>query len=115
MPSKGLTNRSYADRSLAENGVWERASFTVPLPTSEEKVQWHAGTYQNRFGKHLERQGFTVLKMTPPSRITNEPVDDDRKKYAIYAWVRRRPSTFTLEVPDEKVLAMMSLGMKLNE
>ena len=116
MPSIGLTNRSYADRSLAENGVWERASFTVPASTPEERVMAAAGKYQNNFGKYLEAKGFTVLHMTPPLPANDaiEP-EPDRKKYFIYARAKRRPQEVSIMVPDDAVNDMMNLGMKLTE
>ena len=112
MPSS-LTNRSYVDKTLDRNGVWERGSFTTPLSVSEDRVQGSAGKYMVRVGNHLELQGFTVLYMTKPTRVTNEPVDEDRKKYVMYAWCRRRPIGINMDIPDNQVAAMLDLGMKL--
>ena len=95
--------------------MWERGAFTTPLSTSEERVQGNAGKYMVKVGNHLELQGFTVLYMTQPTRVTNEPVDEDRKKYVIYAWCRRRPQTIKMDVSDNQVAAMMDLGMSLTE
>lgn len=102
------------DLSLLRNGTWERASYTVPLDTPEDKVKYSASKYMTRFGDNLEAQGFKVLIMSKPeidkSRI---PTDPDRKRYVLWAWVRRNPATFKIDVPDIAVPSMLEKGMKL--
>ena len=111
--TNGRSNRP-PDLSLIQNGVWERASFTVPDSVSEERVQFHADKYQRKFGDHLEGVGFTVVAMTEPEIDTGSlPVDPDRRRYIIWAWVRRRPIIAHMEVEDEAVPTLLKLGMSL--
>ena len=116
MRSNFITNRSWVDKSLQRGYVDERASFTVPASTPEERVMAASGKYQNNFGKYLEAKGFTVLHMTPPLPANDaiEP-EPDRKKYFIYARAKRRPQEVSIMVPDDAVNDMMNLGMKLTE
>jgi hypothetical protein len=116
MGSNFITNRNWVDKSLQRGYVDERASFTVPASTPEERVMAAAGKYQNNFGKYLEAKGFTVLHMTPPL-LANDVIEPepDRKKYFIYARAKRRPQEISIMVPDDAVNDMMNLGMKLTE
>jgi len=113
--SKGLTNRSFVDSSTSRGYTWERASFTVPSSTTDERVEEVAYKYQNKIGKHLEAQGFTVLDMSMPFQTTQGPIEPDRKKYLVLSRVKRRPQEINLLVPDNAVNDMMNLGMRLTE
>lgn len=116
MGSNFITNRSWVDKSLQRGYVDERASFTVPASTPDEKVMAAAGKYQNNFGKYLEAKGFTVLHMTQPLLANNDiGTVPDRKKYFIYARAKRRPQEISFMVPDDSVNDMMNLGMKLKD
>ena len=116
LASNLLTNRSHVDNTLERGYVWQRASFTVPLSTPDAKVLDAASKYQLKFGKHLEGNGYTVLDMTTPVAVEDKvPIDPDRKKYVIFARVKRRPQETSLWVPDNAVNEMRSLGMRLTE
>ena len=107
--------RSYIDLGEIQGGVWETASFTVPKGTSHERVMFKKDVYMARFGESLEQQGFEVLHMGDPEPVSRQApwIDEDRKKYRIKAWVRRRPVTSTFDVPDAAVPDMQAVGMKL--
>ena len=120
--NSGLTaNTTFPDTSVQDGGTWERAVFTVPLGVPEERVQFVADKYQRKFGYHLEKQGFTVLQMSQPVRVTR-PIEGDagimdptRKKYGILAYVTRRPVEHTVDVPDALVPELEKVGMRLTE
>lgn len=96
--------------------TWRRGSFTVPLKTSEERVQLVADRYMRRFGEALEREGFRVLKMLDPRPDSGAALlfaDPDRKQYVMWALVSRAPFQLHLEVRDEDVPEMEKLGMRV--
>jgi hypothetical protein len=97
--------------------IWERAGFTVPVDVLEERVQSNAAQYRNRFGDALELQGFEVLGMGPPIHdtgfVAEGSTDPDRKKYIIWAKIRRRPVVVKVDVPDEDVPIYQASGYKL--
>ena len=107
------------DQTIAQGGTWERASFTVPTGTPEERVQSVlAERKMSIFGDVLERQDFKVLMMAKPERVQSrslERFEPDRTRYVIWAFCRRRPVEHNLWVPDAAVPAMQRLGMELKE
>ncbi len=102
------------DQTLTDGGYWDRATFTVPSDTPDERVQFVADRYRAKFGKYLEEQGFTVKKMTKPlvSRRLF-PTEAGRRRYDIYAFVSRRPVELTARVPGVLVPEMQAMGLKL--
>lgn len=67
-----------------------------------------------RFGDHLEAQDFKVKAMSTPEEYRGKiPVDEDRKRYVIWAYISRRPVVHTIDIPDMSVPAMQRLGMNL--
>jgi hypothetical protein len=101
---------------VAQGGSWERASFTVPTGTSEERVQSVlADRKMSIFGDVLERQDFKVLMMAKPERVESRSLEPDRTRYVIWAFCRRRPVEHNLWVPDAAVPAMERQGMELKE
>ena len=111
-----MESRRPADQSLIQNGLWERARFTVPDDVPEERVQFRSDKYMHRFGDHLEGVGYTVLSMMRPRRYTGPlPEPEGRHLYHVYAWVRRRPIVAHMEVPDHAVADMQRLGLVLTE
>ena len=102
------------DRSLEVGGFWERATFTVPADTPDERVQFHADKYIAKAAKVFEAQGCTVLEVTKPIVSLGHLVtDDDRRRYDIFFWCRRKPIEYTFEIPDKAVPEMQRLGMKI--
>ena len=99
--------------------TWENASFTVPLAVSEERVQFCGAKYRLKFGNILEAQGFEVLGMEGPTEdrsvLAFGTTDPDRRRYIIWAKIRRRPVEFTIDVPDEDVLLYQQCGFTLKE
>lgn len=100
--------------------VWEKGTFTVPLNTPEERVQFAAHKYVNKFGRMLEeRKVFQVLQVQGPFRdygaVAQAIVEPDRKRYVMWAKVRRRPVTTHFDIPDQYVPAMQAAGLKLQE
>ena len=87
--------------------IWEHANFTVPMETSEDRVQFASDKYRKRFGEEMERQGFTVLGMGRPERdysIKAEgTTDPNRRAYIIWAKIRREPQVMHAEVKDEDI------------
>ena len=101
-----------------QDSVLEKCSFTVPDTVSEERVQDAGPKYRNKFGKSLEYQGWTVLRLDGPNldagMVARGITDPDRRRYVIWAEVKRRPSRYTLEVPDEDVAIYAKAGFSLN-
>ena len=108
----GLKDR--VDRSLVEGGFWERATFTVPADIPDERVQWHADKYTARAAQVYEAQGCQVLEFTKPIvSLGHLPTDDDRRRYDIFFYLRRKPITYELEIPEALIPEMQSKGLKL--
>ncbi len=102
------------DRSLIEGGFWERATFTVPIDTPDERVQFHADKYIRKAAEVYEAQGCTVLKHTKPIVSKGHlPTDDDRRRYDIFFYLRRRPITYDLQIPEAIIPEIQSKGWKL--
>lgn len=102
------------DRSLEQGGFWERATFTVPADTPDERVQFHADKYIAKAAKVYEAQGSTVLNFTKPIVSLGHLVtDDDRRRYDIFFWLRRKPITYNFEIPEKAIPLMQSKGMKI--
>jgi len=98
--------------------TWEKAWFTVPIETPHDKVMFLADRYQNKWGKHLEGKGFTVLSMETPE-IDLSPVSnsagEDRRRYILHAKVSRPPVTYHVDVPDKDVPLYQKAGYTLQE
>ena len=110
--SVGLKDK--VDRSLEEGGYWERATFTVPADTLDERVQFHADKYVRRAAQVYEAQGCTVLRHTRPIvSLGHLPTDGDRRRYDIFFWLRRKPTTYELEIPEALIPEMQMKGLKL--
>jgi hypothetical protein len=96
--------------------TWERAAFTVPDDVSEERVQDSAHKYRLRFGNALELQGYEVLAMGMPERdetvLARGTTDPDRRRYVIWAKVRRRPVEVKVDVPDEDIALYEKAGFR---
>lgn len=97
--------------------VWEKGSFTVPADVTEERVQFVADTYRRKFGKVLEEQGFEVLGMEMP-HVGHDVVsvgitEPNRRRYIIWAKVRRRPIEVKVDVPDRQVAGFQRSGFSL--
>jgi len=102
------------DTTLTDNGLWERATFTVPEDTLEEQVQFKADVYMARFGIALEHQGFTVREMLRPRvSMRGAPTEQGRRRYDIFAFVSRLPVVTTMDIPDALVPEMLQKGMQL--
>ena len=102
------------DRSLIDGGFWERATFTVPAETPDERVQSNADKYTRRAAKVFEAQGCQILDVTKPIVSLGHLVtDDDRRRYDIFFWCRRKPITYTFEIPEQAIPLMQEKGMKL--
>lgn len=97
--------------------VWEQAFFTVPAEVSEERVQFVGEKYRRKFGASLEARGFEVLGMDGPNvdrgLVAAGTTDPNRRAYAIWAKVRRRPTVVKVQVPDEDVPMYLNAGFKL--
>ncbi len=103
------------DRSLIDGGFWERATFTVPNDVSDERVQFYADEYTRRGGKAFEAQGYTILKVTPPRVSFSHLVTEaDRRRYDIYFFLTRIPTTMRVEVPEELHPQMLKMGFSEN-
>lgn len=102
-----------------EGAVWERASFTVPSTVPDQTVLDGpvAERYIRRFGAHLEKQGFEVLTMVRPEAVRSQVLMDtpDRKRFVMWAKVRRRPVTIHFDIPDHLIEAAQQVGFKLNK
>lgn len=102
------------DRSLITGGFWERATFTVPADTPDERVQFHADKYTRKAAEVYESQGCTVLQVTKPIvSLSHLPTDDDRRRYDIFFYLRREPITYKLEIPEQLIPEMQQKGLKL--
>lgn len=97
--------------------IWRKAVFDVPLSISDERVMANATKYRNKVGGILELQGFTVVAVRGPEREKQPdvPVDEDKKRYAIWCYCKRRPQTIICrDVPDELVPELLQYkGTKL--
>jgi len=97
--------------------VWQKGVFTVPVDVAEERVEFVAAKYRNRFGEALELQGFEVLSMDGPYRdgsvVAMGVTPPDRKRYVMWAQARRRPVEVKVDVPDEDVLLYQKAGFSL--
>lgn len=103
------------DQTLIDGGFWEKATFTVPVNTPDERVQFHAKEYMRKFGEYLEEEGFTVKEMLKPQIGERRfpVVEEDRKCYAIFAFVSRVPVELTTMVPETLIPEMQAKGLKL--
>ena len=102
------------DRSLELGGFWERATFTVPHDTPDERVQFKADKYIRKAGYVYEAQGCTVLNHTKPIVSLGHLVTDgDRRRYDIFFWLKRKPETYTIPIPEQLIPEMQSKGLKL--
>ena len=102
------------DRSLELGGYWERATFTVPIDTPDERVQFNADKYTAKAAKVYEAQGCTVLNFTKPFVSLGHLVTDaDRRRYDIFFWCRRKPITLEFQIPEKAIPEMQRQGMKL--
>ena len=98
------------------HGVWKRASFTVPTETTDERIQFVKDRYMGFWGSILEQDGWTVMAMRNPHQVRRYQIDaPDRKRYAIWAWCKRRPITYTIDMPDEWVTEAEKFGFRLKE
>ena len=103
------------DRSLELGGYWERATFTVPIDTPNERVQTRADKYTAKAAKVFEAQGCTVLNFTKPIVSLGHLVTDpDRRRYDIFFWLRRIPGNITLPIPVQLIPEFQSKGWRLN-
>ena len=103
------------DRTLRDGGFWERATFTVPIDVSDERVQTYADEYTRLGGKAFEAQGYTILKVTPPRVSFSHLVTEaDRRRYDIYFFLRRTPMTMRVQVPEELYPQMLTMGYRQN-
>lgn len=105
------------DRSLEQLGLWRTGFFTVPDTTPADKIEFHWDSYRRKYGAALEAEGFDVLYMGNPfqNHLSVHPVDADRRRYEIQAWVRRRPKEVHILVPDNAVPQIQRLGLTLKE
>ena len=102
------------DRSLERGGFWERATFTVPIEVSDERVQNRADKYTAKAAKVFEAQGCTILNFTKPVVSLGHLVTDpDRRRYDIFFWLRRKPITYKFRIDEKAIPEMQRLGMKL--
>lgn len=99
--------------------IWDRASFTVPADVPDERVKQAGDRYRMKYGKALEVQGFDVLGMGWPeedrSVLARGTTDPDRRRYIIWAKIRRRPVEVHVDVPDEDVPIYQKAGYRLTE
>ena len=106
------TNSPASNRLYGADGhVLERGVFTVPIDTTEERVQAVADRYMQRFGDALEQKGFVVKHMTRPTLDHRPvpPVEPDRKRYTMLAHCTRRPRPFKFTIPnDDKTLTALA-------
>ena len=106
------------DKTLEQNGCWQTAVFTVPAEVSDDRVQFSASKYKQRFGDTLEAQGWTVLAMNEPVLDTRKRVGGtapDRRPYMVSAWCRRAPQQIKVDIPDHAVPDMKNMGLALAE
>ena len=106
---------SNPDNTLTQGYAWERAVFTVPADVTEERVQFSAYKYRNKFGDYLEGIGFEVLSMTEPEVDKQTGVEPDRRRYTIWAQVKRRPVVQDIWVPDSRAAEFQKMGLKPKE
>lgn len=96
--------------------IWKSATFTVPVDVSDERVQFAADKYMGRFGDSLEKQEFQVLHMGKPAEdrgvVARGMTPPDRRAYVVWAKVRRRPITITVDVPDEDIPLYEAAGYR---
>lgn len=101
----------------AQAYVWEKAVFTVPIETSEERVQAAAPRYKKRFGEYLETEGFRIVEFDGPCQdktvVAAGITEPDRRRYVLWAKVTRRPREVRVDVPDEDVEIYQRSGFKL--
>lgn len=103
-------------RSVKQGGYWEKCTFTVPDKVSEERVQLLGHKYMNKFGAFLESEGLTVRQMMAPVIDSRPlPVEPDRRRYIIFAFVSRRSFEPVFSVPDQYVPEMLKAGLRLLE
>ncbi len=101
-------------KTLTDGGYWDRATFTVPSDTPDERVQFVGDRYRAKFGEYLEEQGFSVKKMSRPlvSRRLF-PTEQGRRRYDLFAFVSRRPVELNVRVPEILVPEMQARGLRL--
>lgn len=112
-----LSNLNAAiDRSVKEDGFWEKATFTVPAATTEERVQLVAHKYMLKAVRYFEGQGFKVKKVLAPTLdLRVLPTEPDRRRYIIYLFLWREPQVPVFDVPDACVPDMLKAGLRLLE
>ena len=98
----------------------ETCVFTVPKTVSHERVVEGrvAERYKIRFGEYLERQGFMILDMSEPilAPISIQEFEPpDRRRYRMYARVKRKPITLVYSIDDRLVSAALKVGFKLKD
>lgn len=115
--TRALLRRAPHDTSLTDLGLWRKCSFTVPDTTPLDRVMFRSDAYRRQFGAALEIEGFDVLYMGEPyqNTLSVHPVDADRRRFEINAWVRRRPIEMKFWIPDNAVPAMQGLGLTLRD
>ena len=105
------------DQSVKDGGFWERGTFTVPIATTEERVQLLAYKYIRKFGDFLEeKKGYRVHKVVGP--VLDDglfPIPADRRKYVLFAFVSKRPIIPIFDIPDQYVPEMQKAGLRLLE
>jgi len=101
----------------AQKHVWEKAFFTVPAEVSEERVQVVGEKYRRKFGASLEQRGFEVLGMDGPNvdrgLVAAGTTDPNRRRYVVWAKVRRHPVVVNVQAPDEDVPIYQQAGFTL--
>lgn len=106
------------DRDGEVAAVRQPVYFTVPADIPAERVEAKFPEYIRKAGNELERRGFRVLAVSTPEPDPHSDAfgtEPDRRRYRMFALVRRRPQEVKLWVPDNAVSRMQELGMRLNE
>lgn len=98
--------------------TWEKVVYTVPMDTSEERIQATADKYRNKAGAACEKQGFTVLGIDGPHRdyslVAKNLVPPDRKRYVMWVKVTRAPAQIKVEVAEKDISEYEKIGLKLD-
>jgi hypothetical protein len=103
-----------------QSHIWKRGGFTVPRETTEQAVQDAAPNYRKKYGEFLESQeggGFVVLGFDGPHLdegvVARGVTDPDRRRYVLWAQVRRRPVTIVVDAPDADIPIYQNAGFRL--
>jgi len=87
---------------MGQTGKWQRATFSVPIETPQERVLDGAQSFLKQFVEAREKDGWWLT-----SRMVLMPVPaikGDRKQYTVWGRFMRQPKARTIEIKESQKL-----------